>query len=49
MAMVNGSPVKAGSVIDGARVEEILPDRVRFSFQHRNFEVSVGGSGSAPQ
>jgi general secretion pathway protein B len=46
MAMVNGSPVRVGSVVDGARVEEIFPDRVRFSYQQRSFEVQLGKSAT---
>jgi general secretion pathway protein B len=46
MAMVNGTPVRVGSSVDGARVEEILPDRVRFSWHQQTFEVPVGKSGS---
>jgi general secretion pathway protein B len=48
-AMVNGRPVAEGATVDGARVEEIFPDRVRFSFANRTFEVSLGKtSGGTP-
>jgi general secretion pathway protein B len=48
-AMINGKPVAEGATVDGARVEEIFPDRVRFSFANRTFEVSLGKtSGAAP-
>ena len=48
-AMVNGRPVAEGATIEGARVEEIFPDRVRFSFANRTFEVSLGKtSGTTP-
>ena len=48
-AMVNGRPVAEGAVVEGARVEEIFPDRVRFSFANRTFEVSLGKkSGETP-
>jgi general secretion pathway protein B len=43
-AMVNGKPVAEGATVEGARVEEIFPDRVRFSFANRTFEVSLGKS-----
>jgi general secretion pathway protein B len=46
MAMVNGSAVRVGSMVDGARVEEIFPDRVRFNYQQRSFEVQLGKSVS---
>jgi general secretion pathway protein B len=42
LAVVNDRPVTEGNVIEGARVEEILPDRVRFSINGRSFEVPVG-------
>ncbi len=41
MAVVNGRSVMEGTIIDGARVEAILQDRVRFSFDQRTFEVPV--------
>ena len=48
-AMVNGRPVAEGATVEGARVEEIFPDRVRFSFANRTFEVSLGKtSGTTP-
>ena len=47
--MVNGRPVAEGATVEGARVEEIFPDRVRFSFANRTFEVSLGKtSGTTP-
>jgi general secretion pathway protein B len=39
--MVNGVIVNEGSVIEGAKVEEIYPDRVRFSHNGRPFEISI--------
>lgn len=42
LAVVNGVAVTQGSTIDGAKVVEILPDRVRFSQGGRNFEVVLG-------
>jgi type II secretory pathway component PulC len=38
-AMVNGVAVSKGSVIEGARVEEIQKDRVKFSRGGEKFEV----------
>jgi general secretion pathway protein B len=42
MAIVNGRPVVAGNFVEGAKVEEILPDRVRFSINGRSLEITVG-------
>jgi len=44
-AIVNGMSVSVGSVIEGARVEEILGNRVRFSHGGKTFEISVGNTG----
>jgi len=44
LAIVNGRPVGEGAVIEGAKVEEIFPDRVRFSIDGRIIEVSLGRS-----
>jgi general secretion pathway protein B len=41
-AMVNGSPVGEGATVAGAKVLEILPDRVRFSRDGSTFEVAIG-------
>lgn len=41
MAVVNGRSVMEGTIIEGARVEAILQDRVRFSFDKRSFDVPV--------
>jgi general secretion pathway protein B len=41
MAVVNGSPVKEGGTVEGTTVKEILPDRVRFSFKGKEFEVPM--------
>lgn len=46
LAIVNGQPLTTGSVINGAIVEEILKDRVRFSISGRSFEISIGKSGN---
>lgn len=42
LAVVNGTAVTQGGVVDGARVEEILPDRVRLTLDNRSFEVLLG-------
>lgn len=42
IAMVNGSPVSEGTIVAGARVVEIKPDRVRFSRDGSVFEVPIG-------
>ena len=40
-AMINGVIITEGSVIEGVKVEEIYPDRVRFSHNGRPFEISI--------
>jgi general secretion pathway protein B len=40
--VVNGVPVIQGAVVAGARIEEILPDRVRFTQDSRSFEIFLG-------
>lgn len=45
LAIVNGQPLTTGSVIAGALVEEILPDRVRFSQGEKTFEIHLGKAG----
>lgn len=42
LAVVNGNPVVEGELIEGARVKEIHPDRVLFSFNNKEFQVSLG-------
>lgn len=44
-AIVNGMSVSVGSTVGGARVEEILGNRVRFSYGGKSFEISVGNTG----
>jgi general secretion pathway protein B len=39
LAIVNGRPVSEGAIIDGAKVEEIFPDRVRFSVNGKTVVV----------
>jgi general secretion pathway protein B len=42
VAVVNGISVSNGSMIEGARIEEIQRDRVRFSYSGEKFEVMLG-------
>lgn len=42
LAVVNGMAVAQGATVDGARVMEILPDRVRLSQDNRTFEILLG-------
>jgi general secretion pathway protein B len=42
LAVVNGVPIAQGAILAGARVEEILPDRVRFTRDSHSFEVFLG-------
>lgn len=44
-AIVNGMSVSVGSVIEGARVEDIQENRVRFSYGGKTFEITVGNTG----
>jgi len=44
VAVINGVTVSKGSVIEGARVEEIQKDRVRFSRGGERFEVMLDKS-----
>jgi general secretion pathway protein B len=44
MAVINGVTVSNGYVIEGARVEEILKDRVRFSRGAEKFEIILDKS-----
>jgi general secretion pathway protein B len=45
LAVVNELPVMEGTLIEGARIEEILEDRVRFVKDGRTFEVGLGNPG----
>jgi len=47
LAIINGQPLTTGSAVNGAVVEEILPDRVRFSHNSRTFEVFIGKSATS--
>ncbi len=44
MAIINGTPVTSGSVIQGVRIEEIQTDVVVFSLRGETFEVPLGKS-----
>ena len=39
--MVNGVIANEGSIVEGVKVEEIFPDRVRFSHNGRPFEIPI--------
>jgi len=41
-AMINGTIATEGSLVEGVKVVEIHPNRVRFSFNGKPFEVSMG-------
>lgn len=45
VAVVNGISVSEGVMVEGARVEEIFQDRVRFSFDKQIFDISLGRAG----
>jgi general secretion pathway protein B len=48
-AIVNGRAVSKGAVVDGARVEEIFQDRVRFFYNDKTIEIPLGKiSGENP-
>jgi general secretion pathway protein B len=42
IAVVNGVPVSEGSSVQGMKVEEIFPDRIRFSHNGKPFEAPFG-------
>ena len=44
LAVINGVPMGEGKTVSGVKVEEILPDKVRFSLGQKSFEVPVGRS-----
>jgi len=43
-AVINGTTVSKGSVIEGVKVEDIRSDRVRFSHNGENFEIILNKS-----
>lgn len=44
MAIINGTAVSNGKVIEGVEVEEIQKDRVRFNYRGEKFEIPLGQS-----
>ncbi len=44
LAVINGTPTGEGKTINGVTIEEIMPDKVRFSYGKNSFEVPVGRS-----
>ena len=40
-AMINGLIATEGSVVEGMKVEEIYPDRVRFLYQNQHLEIFI--------
>ncbi len=42
LAIINGQPTATGASVDGAVVEEILPDKVRMNLSGRTFELFLG-------
>jgi hypothetical protein len=47
LAIVNGTSVVEGAMINGVKVEKILPDRVRFTFENRSFDVPLNRGDGA--
>jgi hypothetical protein len=41
-AMINGTIATEGSIIEGAKIVEIYPTRVRFSYNRKPFEITLG-------
>jgi len=46
LAIINGQPTATGTYVNGFIVEEILPDRVRFSTEGKIVEILIGKSGT---
>ncbi|BCS55536.1 hypothetical protein [Geobacter sp. SVR] len=46
-AVINGFLLQEGNVVSGAKITEILPDRVRFSLSGRSFDVPLVASGAS--
>ncbi|GFE61189.1 general secretion pathway protein GspB [Geobacter sp. AOG2] len=44
LAVVNGTTVYAGAVVDGVKVENIGKDRIRFNYEGERFEIPLGKS-----
>ena len=47
-AVINGFLMQEGGIVHGARVTEILQDRVRFSQSGSTFEISLAASPGVP-
>ena len=45
MAVVNGAALSVGAVVEGARIEQIMKDRVLFSRNGSQFTIVMGSSG----
>jgi len=45
LAVINGVAVGEGGMVEGAKIEQIFQDRVRFSLEGRSFEVSLERGG----
>jgi general secretion pathway protein B len=43
LAIINGQPAATGAVVNGAVVEEILPDKVRMNLSGKTFDLVLGG------
>ncbi len=46
LAMINGAAVLEGGMVEGARVEEIFPDKVRLTVGKRTIDVPLGKSSN---
>ncbi|QEM68253.1 hypothetical protein FO488_08810 [Geobacter sp. FeAm09] len=44
LAVVNGNTVYVGAMVDGAKVEDIGKDRIRFSYEGERFDIPLGKS-----
>jgi type II secretory pathway component PulC len=44
IAVINGSNITEGSIIEGVKVVQIHPTRVHFSHNNQFFEIPLGGS-----
>lgn len=47
LAIVNGTSVVEGSMVNGVKVEKILPDSVRFIFENHSFDVPLNRGDGA--
>jgi general secretion pathway protein B len=45
LAVVNGVPVREGGIVEGAKIEQILQDRVIFSLGGKSFEAALEREG----